>query len=201
MFHKLFNSTKNKKFYKSDQIKIDKICRKLNKFTKKKFEIEFDIREVESFGAHYQPQKYDVYSEGDYGGRYLDTQLMTYNYCFESKTYQIEIVKMHSLNKKTTEALLKNCQFDLPNNHNYRFSLAWNMVPGSTYQEEYDALIKNNIEVVSIRPTFKYNKKNQKTINPQWHSRANILITNNNRYLEMLENYINHLFKEIAKTA
>jgi hypothetical protein len=48
----IFYSTKNKVFTAEEQNIIDKICRNLNKFTKKKFTIDFSIEVNEDYGIY-----------------------------------------------------------------------------------------------------------------------------------------------------
>jgi hypothetical protein len=94
----IFYSTKNKVFTSDEQTSIDKICRNLNKFTKKKFTIDFSIEVNEDYGSYISNFIY----END-----IRVQTMSYTYNFEFLKFYTRIIKLWATNKKQSETMLQ----------------------------------------------------------------------------------------------
>ena len=113
MVFAFLHSTKNKTFTAGEQSKIDKICRNIDKFTKKKFLIHFNIEENENYGATTSeshnildvnnPHSYTVTSSNN------TTQTMEYTYEFFNLELTIKVCKLYAVNKEESKLFLENC--------------------------------------------------------------------------------------------
>lgn len=94
----IFYSTKNKVFTSDEQNSIDKICRSLTKYTKKKFTIDFSMELNENYGEYIPDFIYE---------NNLRVQTMYYTYNFEYLRFETMIIKNWATNKKQSETMLQ----------------------------------------------------------------------------------------------
>ena len=113
MVFAFLHSTKNKTFTAGEQSKIDKICRNIDKFTKKKFLIHFNIEENENYGATYSTTHHDYFSlnsgPSTSYSRDNTTQTMEYTYEFFDLELTIKVCKLYAVNKIESKLFLEDC--------------------------------------------------------------------------------------------
>jgi hypothetical protein len=98
-------SRKNKVFTPQEQNTIDKICRGLGVYTKKKFTINFNIEENRDYGSTIRSEKYA-------DDRDRVTQSITYKYIFSDCNFKLYVNKIFALNDKESMTLLKFGKWD-----------------------------------------------------------------------------------------
>ena len=92
-------SRKNKVFTPEEQNTIDRICRDLGKYTKKKFTININIEENRDYGSTIRSEKYA-------DDRDRVTQSLTYKYIFSDCNFTLHVNKLYALNDNESETLL-----------------------------------------------------------------------------------------------
>ena len=175
-------SRKNKVFTPEEQNIIDKICRKLDKYTNKKFKINFNIEENRSYGSTIRSEKYSE-------DRDRVTQSMTYEYIFSDCNFTLNVNKLFALNNKESEELLRfrKCDYyiditkPLPKNVRAKDICGITLVSRAKFKKHdpkfYD---------------FGYEEKNALMT-------STILISYNSKWQKELEDKMSKFFKSIAK--
>jgi len=116
---------KNKNFTADEQRKIDRICRNIDKFTKKKSLIHFNIEESEHYGTTTSESHniYDVNNSHSYTvtKRNNTTQIMEYTYEFFDWELTVWVHKLYAYNKEESKLLLETCyrNWDYKNYYSY----------------------------------------------------------------------------------
>jgi hypothetical protein len=177
-------SRKDKVFTTEEQNTIDKICRNLSEYTKKKFEIKFSIDENRDYGST---------TRNKYGeDRDRVTQTMKYEYIFSDCKFNLEVNKLFALNNKESETLLKFRQWD-KKHLNY-----------DDNQKLSKKIRAKDICGITLVSSDNFRKRDPKfyTFIPEWKSdlmSATILISYNSKWRNELEDQISKYFKSIAK--
>ena len=174
-------SRKDKVFTTEEQNTIDKICRNLGKYTKKKFKINFSIDENRDYGSTWT----DKYGEQ----RDRVTQTMNYEYIFSDCKFNLQVNKLFALNNKESEELLRfrKCDYyiditkPLPKNVRAKDICGITLVSRAKFKKHdpkfYD---------------FGYEEKNALMT-------STILISYNSKWQKELEDKMSKFFKSIAK--
>jgi hypothetical protein len=95
-------SRKNKVFTSEEQHTLDKICRNLGEFTKKKFTVTSSVEEDRDYGGSSHIESYNV----NYWFKHRTTQTITCNYIFPKSTYVLKVKKVFALNEKESRQML-----------------------------------------------------------------------------------------------
>ena len=191
----IFYSTKNKVFTAEEQNIIDKICRSLGKFTKKKFTIDFSMEINENYGAYQGNQLY----END-----IRVQTMVYTYNFEYLSFETRIIKLWATNQKQSEILLEwtNSKWDYF--IRYKGKYTEEAVMPKIFK------VKDIHGIGAITQTYRTKKKSKKKIQIQSFHEINydvfsdtgknhILISYNSNWKKELENVMKKKFELMIK--
>lgn len=183
----IFYSRKNKLFSASEQSFIDKTCRGLKEFTKKKYDINFHIEENRNYGSYNS----ETHSSD------LVTQSMNYTFWFSDKYFVIEISKIWATDKKQSEELLEvgaetwDYRFD----YDCKINGQKNNLPKS-----FDLKKINGLRIYAR--SFKKNpRKKLKLISLAKHNLINehILINYNKKWKDQFKKKIKGIFSDISK--
>jgi len=177
-------SRKDKAFTTEEQNTIDKICRNLGKYTKKKFKINFSIDENRDYGSTWT----DKYGEQ----RDRVTQTMNYEYIFSDCKFNLQVNKLFALNNKESETLLEFRQWDkkhlnLDDNGKISKKIRAKDVCGIT-------LVSNEDFKKRDHKFFKFDRDRRSDL-----MSGTILISYNPKWQNELEDQISKYFKSIAK--
>ena len=178
-------SRKDKVFTTEEQNTIDKICRNLGEYTKKKFKMNFSIDENRDYGSTWT----DKYGEQ----RDRVTQTMNYEYIFSDCKFNLQVNKLFALNNKESKTLLEFGQWD-----KRHLNL-----------KDNGQLNLKNVKVKDISGITLVSNEDFKKRDPKFwrfdHDRRSdlmsgtILITYNSKWQIELEKEISRYFKSIAK--
>ena len=178
-------SRKDKVFTTEEQNAIDKICRNLGKYTKKKFKMTFSIDENRDYGSTWR----DKYGEH----RDRVTQTMNYEYIFSDCKFNLQVNKLFALNNKESKTLLEFGQWD-----KRHLNL-----------KDNGQLNLKNVKVKDISGITLVSNEDFKKRDPKFWSfgrdrrsdlmSGTILITYNSKWQIELEKEISRYFKSIAK--
>ena len=177
-------SRKDKVFTTEEQNIIDKICRNLGKYTKKKFKMNFSIDENRDYGST---------TRNKYGeDRDRVTQTMNYKYIFSDCKFNLQVNKLFALNDKESETLLKFRQWD-KKHLNY-----------DDNQKLSKKIRAKDICGITLVSSHSFRKRDLKFYNfdSEWRNdlmTATILISYNSKWQNELEDQISKYFKSIAK--
>ncbi len=170
-------SRKDKVFTTEEQNTIDKICRNLGKYTKKKFKMNFSIDENRDYGSTLN----DKYGEQ----RDRVTQTMNYEYVFLDCKFNLYVNKLFALNDKESETLLEFGRWD------------------KRHLNLKNVKVKN-ISGITLVSSDDFRKRDPKfrSFDRDRHSdlmSGTILITYNSKWQIELEKEISRYFKSIAR--
>lgn len=179
-----FYSRKDKVFTTEEQNTIDKICRNLGKYTKKKFQMNFSIDENRDYGSTWRNQ----YGEQ----RDRVTQTMNYEYIFSDCNFNLQVNKLFALNDKESETLLQFGQWD---------KKLLNLDDNGKISKKIRAKDVCGITLVSNEH---FKKRDPKFCRFDPYRRndlmlGTILISYNSKWQNELEDQISKYFKSIAK--
>ena len=177
-------SRKDKVFTAEEQNIIDKICRNLIKYTKKKFKMNFSIDENRDYGSTWT----DKYGEQ----RDRVTQTMNYEYIFSNCKFKLQVNKLFALNDKESKTLLEFGQWD-ERDLNLKDNGQLNLK---------NVKVKN-ISGITLVSSDDFRKRDLKfrSFDRYRHSdlMGTILITYNSKWQIELEKEISRYFKSIAR--
>jgi len=177
----IFYSTKNKVFTSDEQQTIDKVCRSLNKLTKKKFSTEFFIETNEKYGEYNQ--------DGEYENDIL-VQTMNYIFNFENHGFEMKVSKLWGTNKsQCTKLLYFSEDWDYAPKHEF-FISNLNKMPNNFKLKDI-----NGIKIMAR--TFKNSKENMTQSNYYGDDNSHILLSYNSKWKTQLNDKINEIFKAI----
>ena len=189
------HSSKNKVFTSDEQTSIDKICRNLNKFTKKKFTIDFSIEINEDYGSYISNFIY----END-----IRVQTMNYTYNFEFLEFKSRIIKLWAINKKQSETMLQWC-----GKWDYFFQYKGKHTEPGVLPKSFKVKDINGIEAITIAYLTPAGEK-KKIKKPYFHElnydiasdsgKNHILISYNSNWQKQLNDIMEKKFKLIAKS-
>ena len=192
----IFYSTKNKVFTSDEQTSIDKICRNLNKFTKKKFTIDFSIEINEDYGSYISNFIY----END-----IRVQTMNYTYNFEFLKFDTRIIKLWATNKKQSETMLQWAS----GKWDYFFQYKGKHTEPGVLPKSFKVKDINGIEAITIAYLTPEGEK-KKIKRPYFHEinynlgsdtvKNHILISYNSDWQKKLEEIMKKKFKLIAES-
>ena len=177
-------SRKNKVFTTEEQNAVDKICRNLGEYTKKKFKMNFSIDENRDYGSTTR----DKYGED----RDRVTQTMKYEYIFSDCKFNLEVNKLFALNDKESETLLENGKWDKKH---------LNLDDNGKNSKKIRA---KNICGITLVSSDNFKKRDPKFHSFDHYRRSDlmvntILINNNSKWQNELEDQISKYFKSIDK--
>jgi hypothetical protein len=178
-------SRKNKVFTSEEQNKIDKICRDLGKYTKKKFTINFNIEENRDYGSTIRSEKYA-------DDRDRVTQSISYQYIFSDCNFKLYVNKIFALNDKESMTLLKFGKWDKKH-----LNLDGNGKPLKNIRAK-------DICGITLVSSDKFKKRDPKFHGFDHYRRSDlmgtaILIKYNSKWQNEFEDQISKYFKSIAK--
>ena len=191
----IFYSTKNKVFTSNEQTSIDKICRNLNKFTKKKFTIDFSIEVNEDYGGYISNFIY----END-----IRVQTMSYTYNFEFLKFYTRIIKLWATNKKQSETMLQWAS----EKWDYFFQYEGKYTEPGALPKSFKVKDINGIEAITIAYLTPEGEK-KKIKKPYFHEmnydigsdsgKNHILISYNSNWQKQLEDIMKKKFEHMVK--
>jgi len=190
------HSSKNKVFTSDEQTSIDKICRNLNKFTKKKFTIDFSIEINEDYGSYISNFIY----END-----ISVQTMSYTYNFEFLKFYTRIIKLWATNKKQSETMLQWAS----GKWDYFFQYKGKHTEPGVLPKSFKVKDINGIEAITRAYLTPAGEK-KKIKKPYFHElnydiasdsgKNHILISYNSNWQKQLNDIMEKKFKLIAKS-
>ena len=178
-------SRKDKVFTTEEQNTIDKICRNLGEYTKKKFTINFNIEENRDYGSTIRSEKYA-------DDRDRVTQSITYKYIFSDCNFTLYVNKLYALNDNESETLLIYRDWDKKHLN----------------LDDNGKLTKNvrakNISGITLVSGAKLKKRDPKFhhFDSEWRNdlmTATLLLSYNSKWQKELESKMSKFFKSIAK--
>jgi len=187
-------SRKDKVFTTEEQNTIDKICRNLGKYTKKKFTITVNVEEDRSYGgSEMVGGNWMTRETRTYQNRV--TQSMTYTYTFPKSEFYLRVRKVFATNSKESKEMLNNSS-------KWDHYVAWSLQDPALFPKSFKA---KDISGIIMFSSSKIGNKNNFNFHDFGYAYDDIfsctLLSYNSKWPQQIEKELVKFFEKVAKEA
>ena len=185
-------SRKDKVFTTEEQNTIDKICRNLGEYTKKKFTITVNVEEDRSYGgSEMVGGNWMTRETRTYQNRV--TQSMTYTYTFPKSEFYLRVRKVFATNSKESKKMLNNSS-------KWDHYAAWSLQDPTLFPKSFKA---KDISGIIMFSSSKTGNKNNFNFHDFGYAYDDIfsctLLSYNSKWPQQIEKELVKFFEKVAK--